>query len=69
MANFECKEVFIVNYYESERGWGNDTWDREFDTQEEAMAAVEDCNKDNPLDHVPDHYIVAKYVGSKLVKI
>jgi hypothetical protein len=27
---------YRVNYYESEKGWGNDSWDTDYDTEEEA---------------------------------
>lgn len=54
--------TYIVKYYESERGWGGETWYRRFSTKEEAEEAIVDCNKDLPKD-TPDYYIVASYVG------
>jgi hypothetical protein len=69
MTVVNAKEVFVVEYFESERGWGSDSWTREFDTQKEATEAVAHCNQDNPTDHVPGYYIVATYAGAKLVKI
>lgn len=54
---------YRVDYHESERGWGSDDWTVDFLTEEQALAAVKDCNKDNPETHIPDYYIVASYRG------
>ena len=52
----------IVQYRESERGWGGEVWFRGFDTKEDAEKEVLDTNKDLP-DEVPDYYIKATYMG------
>lgn len=59
----------MVDFFESERGWGSDSWSNQYETEQEALDAVHACNKNNPTDHVPDHHIVATYVGPKLIKI
>lgn len=54
----------IVEYYESERGWGGEIWYRRFDTKEEADAAIRDCNASLPSgNRTPDYYIKASYIG------
>lgn len=53
---------FRVEYVESERGWGQEYWHTDYDTKEEALSAVEDCNKDLP-NVAPNWYIKATYVG------
>lgn len=54
---------FRVIYVESELGWGQEYWHEDYDTEEEALLATEDCNKDLPEFSVPDWYIKATYVG------
>lgn len=53
----------IVEFRESERGWGGEIWYSGFDTLEEAKERIAECNKDLPTDRVPDYYIVATYAG------
>lgn len=54
----------IVEYYESERGWGGEIWYRRYNSKQEADAAIKDCNGALPRgDVVPDYYIRASYVG------
>jgi|LakMenEpi03Aug12_release.lakeMendotaPanAssembly.Ray.scaffolds.fasta_scaffold52836_8 hypothetical protein len=53
------KDIWKVSYRESERGWGQDTWDAFFDSYEEAYEEYVDTNKQNNKDYVPDYYIVA----------
>ena len=51
---------FKVNVFESERGWGQKLDSvEEFDTYEEAVKYINDFNKDNNKDVVPDWYMVA----------
>jgi hypothetical protein len=51
---------FTVSIIESERGWGQKVVDiKEFDSSDEAWRFVEDFNKDNNKDTVPDWYMVA----------
>lgn len=54
---------YRVDYHESARGWGSDDWSHFFSTEEAALKDVENCNRGNPTDHVPDYYIVATYYG------
>jgi hypothetical protein len=51
----------VVKYTESERGWGGEVWYRGFNTKDEAIAEVEDTNKDLPEVGVPEFYIIANY--------
>lgn len=51
---------FKVDLIESERGWGQKIDEtKEFDTYEEAVKFMDDFNKDNNKDSVPDWYMVA----------
>lgn len=34
---------YRVNYYESESGWGSDSWNTDYDTEQEARDAYQDC--------------------------
>lgn len=54
----------VVKYFESERGWGGETWYVGYDTEKEADRAVDECNRDLPAGPAPDYYIVATYEGS-----
>lgn len=53
----------VVQYTESERGWGGEVWFTEFETETKALSAVDECNKNLPA-LTPDYYIVAKYLGT-----
>lgn len=54
-----------VEIIESERGWGQKLEDvKYFDTEQEAKNYCKEFNKDNPTDHVPDWYMIARYVGT-----
>lgn len=55
---------YRVNYYESEKGWGSDSWDSDYDTEEEAKAAFQDCwDSYMDKDIIPDYYIRPTYIG------
>jgi hypothetical protein len=55
---------YRVSYYESERGWGNDSWNTDYITEEEALIKVEETNlKFCSTVSTPDYYIRATYVG------
>lgn len=60
---------YRVQFHESERGWGSETWNVDFDTEIQALTAVKDRNKENPETFVPDYYIVANYVGPVVVRV
>ena len=55
-------KTYIVEYRESERGFGGEIWYRRFNTELEAHKEVFDTNADLPL-VAPDYYICASYVG------
>jgi hypothetical protein len=56
----------LVEFYESERGWGSETWVTEYDTYEQAQAVVYECNyKYMGKSVIPDYYIKATYKGEK----
>lgn len=52
----------IVKFTESERGWGGEVWYNAYNSEEEAMKEVKECNKDLPT-MTPDYYIIAHYEG------
>ena len=53
------QDVWKVHMFESERGWGSDSWDVYFDDKQEALDFVKETNKDLPVDHTPDYYMMA----------
>lgn len=63
MANVNVK--FIVKMMESERGWGQDFWDVEFDTQAEAEAYMKKINDQNTSPVAPDYYVMALDIEMK----
>lgn len=50
---------FRVLYFESERGWGSDTWELYYATFEEARDAFNWTNSKNTSITAPDYYIMA----------
>lgn len=55
---------YRVKYYESERGWGSDSWTTDYATQKEAEDMVEETNKKYCSEaSAPDYYITATYIG------
>ena len=50
---------FVVKMMESERGWGQDYWDVEFDTRAEAEAYMNEVNSKNTSLVAPDYYMQA----------
>lgn len=53
-----------VEIIESERGWGQRVDDtKEFDTIAEAISYVNDFNKQNDKDIVPDWYMYAQIIN------
>ncbi len=55
---------YRVEYYESERGWGSDSWTTDYNSEEEAMEWVKKTNdKYCSSSKTPDYYIKAKYLG------
>ena len=58
-------KVYVVEFTEYERGWGQKHWDTEYyDNEEEARQRAIDYNtKHNNLKSAPDWYVRADYVG------
>lgn len=52
----------VVQFTESERGWGGEVWFNTYSSEEEALKEVKECNKDLPAMTL-DYYIIAKYIG------
>jgi len=57
MAQVNVK--YIVKMMESERGWGQDYWDVEFDTRAEAEKYMKETNDRNTSVIAPDYYVQA----------
>lgn len=59
---------FKVTIFESERGWGQRVDEvKWFDTYEEAKKFIDDFNKDNNEETVPDWYMYAKASNFTLI--
>lgn len=57
---------YIVQYYESEAGWGSKTWITEYNSENEARAAAKDCNDKYMFKSTtPSYYVKATYIGEK----
>lgn len=54
---------YRVHFMESERGWGQNYWTRDFDTREDAQKAFDDCNAKNTSMSAPDCYIQANKIS------
>ena len=52
--------IWVVEFRESESGWGSDTWVLLYDNYEEALNEVKDTNSKNTSKEVPEYYITAK---------
>lgn len=50
---------YRVKMMESERGWGQDYWDEDFDTRQEAEARMREVNARNKSHVAPDYYMQA----------
>jgi hypothetical protein len=50
---------YRVKMMESERGWGQDYWDVDFDTRAEAEAYMHKINSQNTELRAPDYYMQA----------
>jgi len=68
MSYIQCKRVYMVEY--TEVGWGHDVWIREFASEEQARAEVQEVNR-----WACENYsrggdtIVASYLGDRLVEV
>ena len=61
MAKHRGAPVFKYRIYviESERGWGRDEWEEDYDTYAEAQDAIDRINAANTSAVTPDYYIMA----------
>ena len=50
---------YRIRVMESERGWGQDYWNEDFDTPEEAKARIKEINSRNTATTAPDWYMRA----------
>lgn len=58
------KIKYRVNYYESESGWGSDSWNTDYDTEQEARKAYQECfDRYMGKTSTPSYYIRPTYVG------
>lgn len=57
---------FRVKMMESERGWGQDYWNEDYDTREEAEARMKSVNARNTAPVAPDYYVQA--LGIEMVE-
>lgn len=53
---------YRVHMVESERGWGQEYWHEDFDTEEAAVKYFQETNAKNDLPYTPDWYIAARYI-------
>jgi len=58
---------YRLNLMESERGWGRDYWQEDFDTLAEAEARMEYVNSFNTSPTAPDYYMQA--LDIKIVEV
>lgn len=61
-----AKLVYRVNCVESERGWGQNYFHRDFDTLEDAGKYFIETNDKNTSASAPDFYIQANSIEVKL---
>ena len=47
---------YRISCMSSERGWGRDYWNEEFDTYEEARKRIYEINSKNTASIAPDYY-------------
>jgi len=58
------KIKYRVNYYESESGWGSACWDTDYDTEQEARDAYQECfDRYMGKSSTPSYYIRPTYIG------
>jgi small-conductance mechanosensitive channel len=47
---------YRINCMSSERGWGQEHWNEDFDTYEEARKRIYEINSKNTSHEAPDYY-------------
>lgn len=56
---------YRVHYHESESGWGSDTWNTDYNTEQEARAAYQECwDRYMCAERTPSYYIRPTYLGT-----
>lgn len=56
---------YRVQYIESESGWGSDVWNTDYETEQEARIAFQECwDKYMEKDKTPTYYIRPTYFGA-----
>jgi len=50
---------YRIQVVESERGWGQEYWQEDFDSYEEAVARIKEINSGNTSLVAPDYYVQA----------
>lgn len=51
---------YRIYLMESERGWGQDRWQEDYDTLEEALERIRSVNAQNTAERAPDYYQIAE---------
>lgn len=54
---------YVVEFFESEQGWGSETWYRGFSTEQEARQKADEVNAKNTASTAPVWYMIATYQG------
>lgn len=56
---------YRVHYYESESGWGSESWNTDYDTEQEAKEKYQECyDQFMNKSQTPNYYIRPTYVGA-----
>lgn len=50
---------YRIRLVESERGWGQEYWNEDYDTREDAQHRIKEVNAKNTALTAPDYYISA----------
>ena len=50
---------YRIQVVESERGWGQEYWQEDFDSYDQAMLRIKEINSGNTALVAPDHYVQA----------
>jgi hypothetical protein len=50
---------YRIQVVESERGWGQEYWQEDFDSYDQAMLRIKEINSGNTALIAPDHYVQA----------
>lgn len=50
---------YRIKLVESERGWGQEYWNEDFNTRAEAQERIRSVNAENTEEKAPDYYVAA----------